>query len=153
MFGRSIARRTPSSSTRSRLESDGDGWWGRSMFGSSSRARRIQIIMPRDAGRGQQRKIQRDQKFFNRLSDLSLNTMWNRKIPILPDILERSFSNSSSLNWTYHKVRMFFNLCIGSGSLDASGIHGRFRTEGSADQAVRVLHRVRICLAMPTIGR
>lgn len=74
---------------------------------SSCWARRTQIML-RDAGRGQQRKKQRDEKFFNRLSDLSLNSMWNRKIP-LPEIFQKHFSievrsNSMTISTTQFKL-------------------------------------------------
>lgn len=89
MFGRSIPRRTPSSSTRSRLESDGEGWWGRSMIimlsaTDTNHAERCWERTTEEETTGRK-------KFFNRLSDLSLNSMWNRKIPVFRKFFKNTF--------------------------------------------------------------
>ena len=106
MFGRSIPRRTPSSSTRSRLESDGEGWWGRSM---------IIMLSATDtdhAERCWERTTEEEttgRKILQPIIRFILKFNVKSENPTLPEIFQKHFSievrsNSMTISSTQFKV-------------------------------------------------
>ena len=106
MFGRSIPRRTPSSSTRSRLESDGEGWWGRSM---------IIMLSATDtdhAERCWERTTEEEttgRKILQPIIRFILKFNVKSENPTLPEIFEKHFSievrsNSMTISTTQFKL-------------------------------------------------
>ena len=109
MFGRSIPRRTPSSSTRSRLESDGEGWWGRSM---------IIMLSATDtdhAERCWERTTEEEttgRKILQPIIRFILKFNVKSENPTLPEIFQKHFSievrpNSLAISWKAPKISKF----------------------------------------------